>query len=290
MIRELLKKIIFNLVGSVIYLFFPIIIKTRENLTYILNYHSTYPDHNKNFIKQILFFKQHFSLIDEKFFFKKNKNLLNKKPNLLITFDDGHISNFNISNILKKHKIPAIFFIPYGFINRKREKTLTKENKITNEKFNIISNLDKDIDNRYKSLSMSFNELKKLNSKNFSIGAHGYSHIRLSKDLDNKSLLKEIVESKKLLEKKLKIKINSFCWTFGDKKSYSKKASKIIRKNYKLSFMTCGKPFNFKQSLFQIHRFNIENFFSLFQVAFILSGIYELIYYKKRNYVNKITK
>lgn len=290
MIRELLKKIIFNLVGSVIYLFFPIIIKTRENSTYILNYHSTYPDHNKNFIKQILFFKQHFNLIDEKFFFKKNKNLLNKKPNLLITFDDGHISNFNISNILKKHKIPAIFFIPYGFINRKREKTLTKENKITNEKFNIISNLDKDIDNRYKSLSMSFNELKKLNSKNFSIGAHGYSHIRLSKDLDNKSLLKEIVESKKLLEKKLKIKINSFCWTFGDKKSYSKKASKIIRKNYKLSFMTCGKPFNFKQSLFQIHRFNIENFFSLFQVAFILSGIYELIYYKKRNYVNKITK
>jgi poly-beta-1,6-N-acetyl-D-glucosamine N-deacetylase len=290
MIKVLLKKIIFNLFGSIIYFFFPLIIKMRKKSTYILNYHTTYPDQNKNFIKQILFFKQHFNLIDEKFFLKKNKDLLHKKPNLLITFDDGHISNFNISNILEKYKVPATFFIPYEFINRKREKTLSKENKITNKKFNIISNLEKDIDNRYESLSMTFKELKKLSSKNFSIGAHGYSHIRLSENLNNKTLSKEIIKSKQLLEKKLKIRINSFCWTFGDKKSYSRRASKIIKKNYKLSFMTCGKPFDFKQSLFQIHRFNIENFFSLFQVVFILSGIYELIYYKKRNYVNKITK
>ena len=137
---------------------------------------------------------------------------------------------------------------------------------------------------------MSFQNLKKLIKKNYSIGAHGYNHIRLSENLSEKQLLKEIVLSKKLLEKKLNTKINSFCWTFGDGKSYSKKASKIIKENYKISFMTCCKPFNFKQSLFHIHRFNIENYFSLYQVAFILSGIYELIYYAKRNFVNSITK
>ena len=54
--------------------------------------------------------------------------------------------------------------------------------------------------------------------------------------------------------------------------------------------MTCCKPHNFKQNLLQIHRFNIENFFSLAEVAFILSGIYELIYFNKRKFVNKLTK
>ena len=294
MIKEILKKAIFNSVGSLIYLFFPLIIKIRRKSIFVLNYHTTYPDHNKNFVKQILFYKKYFDLVDENYFLKnknKNKNKqLYQKPKLMISFDDGHISNFYILNILKKYKVPATFFIPYEFVNRKREKNLYQENKITNKKFNIISNLYKDINNKYKSLSMSFKELKKLTDQKYIIGAHGYSHIRLSENLSNKDLSKEIIKSKKMLEKKLKIKINSFCWTFGDKKSYSTKASQIIRKSYKLSFMTCGKPFDFRQNLFQIHRFNIENFFSLFQVAFVLSGIYELIYYKKRNYVNRITK
>ena len=147
-----------------------------------------------------------------------------------------------------------------------------------------------DIKNKYKTLSMNFKDLKKINIKNFSIGTHGYNHIRLSQSLNKKKLLKEIVSSKRLLEKKLKTKINSFCWIFGDNKSYSKNASTIIKKNYKLSFMTCCKPFDFNQNLLQIHRFNIENFFSLGQIAFVLSGIYEVIYYKKRNYVNNLTK
>ena len=291
MIKEFLKSIIFFCIGNLIYLFFPLIIGLRKNSIFVLNYHATYPDKNKNFIKQILFFKKYFDFVDENFFLKRKKKFVSSaKPKLLITFDDGHISNLSIINTLEKYRIPAIFFIPYEFINRKRKKNLFEENKISNQKFNIISDLNMDIINKYKTLSMNFKNLKKINIKNFSIGAHGYNHIGLSKNLSKKNLLKEIVSSKKLLEKNLKTKINSFCWIFGDNKSYSKNASTIIKKNYKLSFMTCCKPFDFNQNLLQIHRFNIENFFSLGQIAFVLSGIYEVIYYKKRNYVNYLTK
>ena len=288
--KNLIKKILFSSFGAFLYLVFPLIIKFRKDSIFVLNYHSTYPDKNYNFVKQILFFKKHFDFIDEKFLLKVNKKLKIKRPKLLFTFDDAHISNFNLVNILDKYKIPAIFFTPYGFVDRKREKNLIKENKITNEKFNIISNLNKDKKYNYKSLSMSFKNLKNLINKKYTIGAHGYSHIRLSENLTNKQLSKEIVLSKKLLEKKLNTKIHSFCWTFGDQKSYSQKASNIIKKNYKLSFMTCCKPFNFNQSKFNIHRFNIENFFSVYQIAFVLSGIYELLYSSKRNFVNNLTK
>ena len=44
------------------------------------------------------------------------------------------------------------------------------------------------------------------------------------------------------------------------------------------------------QDLFQIHRFNIEDYFSLPRVYFVLCGIYELMYFKKRNFVNNVTK
>lgn len=289
MIKKLIKKILFFILGSLILIIFPLIIKFKKNSIYVVNYHATYPDQNENFIKQILFFKKYFKFINENFLLKKIKDN-DKKPKLLLTFDDGHISNFEILKILEKYNVPAIFFIPYKFVNRKRKKNTLLENKITNKNFNIISDLKKDLENRYKTLSMNFTQLNKIDKKQFSIGAHGYSHIRLSENLTSKQLNKEIIVSKKLLEKKLNRKINSFCWTFGDKISYSKKASNLIKNNYKLSFMTCCKPFNFKQSLLQIHRFNIENFFSLPEVAFILSGIYEMIYYKKRNYVNKLTK
>tara|TARA_B100000989_G_C19507478_1_gene457174 strand:+ start:138 stop:1007 length:870 start_codon:yes stop_codon:yes gene_type:complete len=289
MIKMFLKKLIFLFFGSFIFILFPLFISLRKDSIYVINYHATYPDHNKNFLKQILFYKKYFNFVDENYFFKVKKFKSNK-PKLLITFDDGHVSNLDVLNILKKYKIPASFFVPYSFINRKRAKNILNENKITNKKFNIISDLNKDISNKYKSLSININQLIQLKKMKFSIGVHGYSHIRLSENLSKKLLSKEIITSKKLLEKKLKIKIKSFCWTFGDKNAYSKKASNLIKKNYKLSFMTCCKPHNLKQNLLQIHRFNIENFFSLAEVAFVLSGIYELIYFNKRKFVNKLTK
>ena len=54
--------------------------------------------------------------------------------------------------------------------------------------------------------------------------------------------------------------------------------------------MTCAKPFDKDQNLLQIHRFNIEDYFSLARIYFILSGFYELMYIKKRSFVNNITK
>ena len=221
MIKKTLKTIIFFLIGNLLYLFFYNIIKNRKNLLYVLNYHATYPNDNKSFTKQIIFLKKHFNFINEKFLLNKNKiNRLNDKPKILLTFDDGHISNLNILKILEEYKIYSIFFIPYEFINRKPKKNIIEENITTNKNFNIISDIKKDNQNKYKTLSMTFSDLKKIIKKGHSIGCHGYNHIRLSDELDNSQLKKEIINSKKLLENKLKVKINSFSWIIGDYNGY----------------------------------------------------------------------
>ena len=123
-----------------------------------------------------------------------------------ITFDESlcfnkHFANLrvralkrlNILKILERYKIYSIFFIPYEFINRKRKKNIIEENIITNKNFNIISDVKKDNQNKYKSLSMTFSDLKKIIKKGHSIGCHGYNHIRLSDELDNLQLKKEII-------------------------------------------------------------------------------------------------
>jgi hypothetical protein len=144
MVRKTLKTIIFFLIGNLLYLFFYSIIKNRSNKLYVLNYHATYPNDNKSFTKQIIFLKKHFDFINEKFLLNKNKiNCLNNKPKILLTFDDGHISNLNILKILEEYKIYSLFFIPYEFINRKRKKNVIEENITTNKSFNIISDIKK---------------------------------------------------------------------------------------------------------------------------------------------------
>jgi len=293
MIKKIIKFIIFFIFGNIIRLVFPVLLKKRSDNVYVLNYHYTYPKNQNKFIKQIKFLKKNFIFVDEKYLINDNLKIdKSTKPKLLITFDDAHISNyFTASKILDEHNIKAIFFVPVGFVDRKSQPTIEEEHYLTVNKFNILSDIENDIKNRYEKLSMTWSNIIDLKNRGHSIGSHSYSHIRLNDDLSSEQLEKEIAESKRIIQKKINNNVNSFCWVIGDLKSYSKNAFKYIFKaNYKLSFMTCNKPFNKRQNLMQIHRFNIEDNFSIPRIIFVLSGIYELMYRKKRNLVNKITK
>ena len=135
---------------------------------------------------------------------------------------------------------------------------------------------------------MTHENLLELIDKNFEIGCHSLNHVRLNNNLSLNELQKEIIESKIILERNLKTKINYFCWVIGDKKSYSSRAYNLIKKNYELSFMTLCESFKVNSNHHKIHRFNVETNFSLNQVAFILSGIYEFIYKKRRAELNNI--
>ena len=291
MVKKLFKHLIFFIFGNLTFLFLRIILK--KNCIYVVNYHATYPKHEDNFRKQLSFYKKYFKIINENMLINE-KALFDSDsdPKILITFDDGHISNYNsASKILDDLDIKASFFIPVNVINRKTEDKIFEENKILLNQYSILSDLEEDVTNCYTRLTMTWENIIDLDKRGHFIGSHGSNHIRLSEELNSEQLSDEISKSKETIEKKLNKKINSFCWIIGDSKSYTKKASeKIKTSNYKLSFMTCAKPFDKNQSLLQIHRFNIENYFSLARIAFILSGIYEILYFRKRSFVNSITK
>ena len=283
MIKYLVKLIVFNTIGKLASLFFRLLV--NKNRIFVVNYHTTYPEFNNNFLKQITFFKKNFDIVDLESI-KKFK--FSEKPKLILTFDDAHVSNFQISKILQEENIPAVFFIPVNFVYRDSEQNLKQEYDLAVNKFSILSDYNLDQKNNYKKLSMTHENLLELIDKNFEIGCHSLNHVRLNNNLSLNELQKEIIESKIILERNLKTKINYFCWVIGDKESYSSRAYNLIKKNYELSFMTLCESFKVNSDHHKIHRFNVETNFSLNQVAFILSGIYEFIYKKRRAELNNI--
>jgi peptidoglycan/xylan/chitin deacetylase (PgdA/CDA1 family) len=283
MIKYLVKLIVFNTIGKLASLFFRLLV--NKNRIFVVNYHTTYPEFNNNFLKQITFFKKNFDIVDLESI-KKFK--FSEKPKLILTFDDAHVSNFQISKILQEENIPAVFFIPVNFVYRDSEQNLKQEYDLAVNKFSILSDYNLDQKNDYKKLSMTHENLLELIDKNFEIGCHSLNHVRLNNNLSLNELQKEIIESKIILERNLKTKINYFSWVIGDKKSYSSRAYNLIKKNYELSFMTLCESFKVNSDHHKIHRFNVETNFSLNQVAFILSGIYEFMYKKRRAELNNI--
>jgi peptidoglycan/xylan/chitin deacetylase (PgdA/CDA1 family) len=214
-----------------------------------------------------------------------------KKPLLLITFDDGHKSNYEVAEeILKQHNIKAIFFIPYNYINYHWPKNIKNQSKISNNKFNVPCNIYNEIEDKRTSVSMSWANIKKLHNNGHTIGCHGMNHVRLSSKLTKIQLYDEILNSKQFLEKKLNTKIETFCWIGGERWAYCRSAHSIIKKaKYKYSFTTCADPLNpQKFDNLKIHRFNIETSFTKNQTRATLTYFYSLIYILKRKYVNKI--
>lgn len=95
-----------------------------------------------------------------------------------ITFDDGHISNYEYAlPILQSRGLSAQFFITVGWTGQKRG-------------------------------YMGWNELRMLVDAGQSIGAHGWTHTLLT-HCDEKELQAELVDARKALEDKLAVPIKT---------------------------------------------------------------------------------
>ena len=98
------------------------------------------------------------------------------KP-VMLTFDDGHISHYEEAvSCLEAHKMGAVFFIPAGLVGGKDQ--------------------------------MNWLQLRELLQAGFEIGSHGLNHIPLT-GLSDAAVFQELDESKKKLEDKLGIAIQS---------------------------------------------------------------------------------
>lgn len=164
--------------------------------------------------------------------FTKGKSTFGLK--YLLTFDDGLISNyFFAKEILDELSIKAIFFVPVNFINMncKAEQQKFVLNSLCNSDENSIY---------YKSIhmrqSMSWRQLRKLLNWGHTIGSHTMSHVNLKKIEKNSILKCELIDSLKILEDKLSVKIKHFAFPTGQLDSVSQISYDLAKDNYDYVF------------------------------------------------------
>lgn len=108
----------------------------------------------------------------------------NSSPEIVITFDDGHVSNFEIAlPLLVKYELTAYFFVTTDFIEQR-------------EHF------------------CSWQQLREMNQAGMIIGSHGTSH-RFFQDMSERDARHEFSQSKKLLEKELDTPVFSISFPGG---------------------------------------------------------------------------
>ena len=259
----------------------------KGNYIYALNYHDT-PEHESSSLeKQLIFFKKHFSNVNQSDLnlFFANKEWHKDKPGLILSFDDGLRSNFDVAApLLEKYGFTAWFFIPTDFLDVPISEQFEFAN---NHSICIRSCVRKSY--RDCRLAMTWDEVMQLD-KNHVIGCHTKSHKRMEASTTETQISQEIVLSKKILEEKLGHQIEIFCWVGGEEQSYSDVGARAIREaKYKYSFMTNCMPIKTDTNPHQLQRNNVETSWSINLVKFAVSGVMDLLYFPKRKRVNYLT-
>ena len=136
----------------------------------------------------------------------EGKKIFEYKP-VVVTFDDGYRNNIkNAIPILKKYGFSAVFFIATAYVGEKSLWDVAKEDDAQS--------------------MMDWDEIKTLVKNGLEIGSHTVTHADLVK-INKSALLKELTESKKILEDKLNIKINTVSYPYGHYNNEVIKAVKL---------------------------------------------------------------
>jgi len=120
-----------------------------------------------------------------------------------LSFDDGFRNNFTSAlPILKKHAVPAIFYVPSGLVGA--DYTTTRDYCIETTKYRDVIEL------------MSLDDLKEILRQGYEIGSHTRTHARFSDISGSKEMMEhEIKGSKVDLELALGVEYKYISWPFG---------------------------------------------------------------------------
>lgn len=232
----------------------------------VVMYHSVTPEAKpKNrmqisvnlFTRQMEFLKKHhynvISLEEAAKLIRERKKIPAKT--VAITFDDGYKDNYTYAYpILKKLGIPATIFI-------------------------IINEVDRPQNDR-----LSWEEIKEMRlSGIITIGSHTLDHPLLTEVSSAAELKRQIVDSKKILEDKLKVEVDSFCYPAG--RFDARIRELVVQAGYKFAVATSfGKNVS-SQDVYLIKRVRVSESDNLFEFWVKTCGYYDS--YRSNNHKRK---
>lgn len=235
-----------------------------------INYHGMSHDDRDRLDAQFQFLAENYTCLSQKGLddFLAGKRSL-AKPGLLITFDDGYQSQYDIAApILEKHGLSGWFFVITAACDRDRKIIKTDAEALNTAYF------------------MNWSHLSKLIARGHTIGCHTHNHRNVGK-LQVEEFPLELEQSKQTLEDQLEIPIRSFCFPFGTADSYSSETLKLLTKHYDYLFHSFPRATQPGASPYSLGRIPCEPAWSPATLKLRLSGLYDRRYRKALRQYNE---
>jgi peptidoglycan/xylan/chitin deacetylase (PgdA/CDA1 family) len=256
--------------------------KSNTGRLRVLVYHDISPFEVDAFTEQLRWLKRRWKFVDAQTYEAMVKgDLPIRGDNLLLTFDDGFISNRIIAEtVLSKMGIRAIFFVVSGFIDI--------SNPDDCHAF-IAKGIRPDMlpgamPTYWK--NMCWDDLRYLINNGHTIGAHTATHARLS-ELTGNELDTEIIHSAELLESKLGVKVKHFAFTFGNFDSLSCEALSAARRRFEYIYTSLRGDNRYRRASQTFCRDTLSPLDSRFLMGAFLEGGADMLYKKSINAFNK---
>lgn len=254
----------------------------QKNKTTIIYYHDI---EAVLFDKHLFYLKRKYNIVSLEDYVK---NRINKSINhrLIITFDDGHINNFELLKTLEKHQIPCTIFLVSNVVNTHKHfwfkwhkldsNAKNKLKKMQNQQRLDVLKTKFEFDENQEHPTAQALNLEQIQALQpwVSFQSHTHTHPCLNRCTNEESLF-EVAHSKRVIEELTKQEVFALCYPNGD---YESKDTENAKKSGYQCVLTAQGFFNSKEiDTFELKRLSVNDFSSVKELAMRTSGVYKWI-------------
>jgi len=167
------------------------------------------------------------------------------RPTAILTVDDGYRDFYEIAYpILRKHRVPATFFITVNFIGPLSDFCI----RLDDEKkwvfiYRLLAaarvDLPREAISKY--APVTWEQINEMNGQGIEIGSHTLNHPILSRVRDERLLREEIEGSRKAIEERIGERVKTFCYPNGTPGDIDERAMREVKKaGYHGAVVTTG--------------------------------------------------
>jgi peptidoglycan/xylan/chitin deacetylase (PgdA/CDA1 family) len=199
----------------------------------------------EQFDQQIALLKRHYQVVRADAIVRGEIDRSSARPIVAVTFDDGYLDNYaNAHPILKKHGVPATFFVSTGIVDTDRE-------------------FQHDIDKNVRGLpNMSWDQIRELHAEGHEIGAHTINHVNIAK-VDQATAETELTDALARVRQEIGVQDVAYAYCFGKRSDITAERRELARRlGYSACYAAYGGTNEGEIDLFDIKRFGVNYGFS----------------------------
>jgi peptidoglycan/xylan/chitin deacetylase (PgdA/CDA1 family) len=194
----------------------------------VLYMHATPRLHADRFRRQLAWLRRHFQVIDFAAFDRvmRGDHLESSRPAVLLTFDDGLVSNYEVAApLLEEAGIRALFFVVPSFSVLGPDEA----RRFYRDRIRLTQGFEP---------SMTPQQIRDLAERGHTIGNHTFSHAKFARmpDID---LDREILDSATIIESWTGRRVDAFAWPFFWD-SITPEAHQIAAGRHRYCFAPCA--------------------------------------------------